>query len=87
MAHRVGGPWLSVGKLIELFTAMGCSLGELPGELQDSNASWRVRYLYSPETDDFIALSNLDDDDLLPPSEVENWERRLGIIVPKGTGH
>jgi hypothetical protein len=87
MAQRVGGPWLSVGKLIELFTAMGCTLGELPGGVEDQAGSWRVRYLYSPETDDFVSLSDLADDELLPPSEVENWERRLGIVVPKGGNH
>jgi hypothetical protein len=87
MAQRVGGPWLSVGKLIELFTAMGCTLGELPGGIEDQAGSSRVRYLYSPETDDFVSLSDLADHDLLPPSEVENWERRLGILVPKGSNH
>ena len=87
MAQRVGGPWLSVGKLIELFTAMGCMLGELPGGIADESGTWRVRYLYSPETDDFVSLSDLADDELLPPSEVENWERRLGIAVPKGGNH
>jgi hypothetical protein len=87
MAQRVGGPWLRVGKLIELFTAMGCTLGELPGVLHGPGGQWRVRYLYSPETDDFVSLSDLDDDDVLPPSEVENWERRLGVEIPKGDSH
>lgn len=87
MAQRVGGPWLSVGKLIELFTAMGCALGELPVPVEDSGGGRRVRYLYSPETDDFVSLSDLADDDTLPPSEVENWERRLGVVVPKGDEH
>ncbi len=87
MAQRVGGPWLRVGKLIELFTAMGCTLGELPGTLGDPANHWRVRFLYSPETDDFVSLSDLDDDDILPASEVENWERRLGIEIPKGSDH
>jgi hypothetical protein len=43
-----------------------------------------VRYLYSPVTDDFVSLSDLADDEILPPSEIESWERRLGIEVPKG---
>jgi len=79
----VGGPWLSVGKLIEVFTAMGCVLGELPPS-PDFSDERRIRYLYSPETDDFVSLSDLNDDEILPPSEVENWERRLGMVVPKG---
>jgi hypothetical protein len=80
-AQRVGGPWLSVGKLIELFTAMGCVLNELPEHLLEPGA--RVRYLYSPTADDFVSLSDLADDEILPPSEIENWERRLGISIPK----
>jgi hypothetical protein len=63
MAQRVGGPWLKVGKLIELFTAMGCTLGELPGGLHGPDRHWRVRFLYSAETDDFVSLSDLEDDD------------------------
>ena len=66
---------------------MGCTLGELPGQLHDPEGSWRVRYLYSPETDDFVSLSDLEDDEALPPSEVENWERRLGVQIPKGPNH
>ncbi len=87
MAQRVDGPWLTVGKLIELFTAMGCVLGKLPGEIHGPNGSWEVRYLYYEETDSFVSLSDLADDDILPPSEIENWERRLGLTIPKGTPH
>jgi hypothetical protein len=84
LANRIGGPWLSVGKLIEIFTAMGCVLGELPGHTAETDAH-RVRYLYNQENDDFVSLSDLDDNDRLPPSEVENWERRLGVTIPKGS--
>lgn len=87
MAQRVSGSWLTVGKLVELFTAMGCTLGVLPGHLHGQNERWRVRYLYSPEANDFVSLSDLDDDEILAPTEIENWERRLGIIIPKGRSH
>jgi hypothetical protein len=88
VAQRVDGPWLSVQKLIELFTAMGCTLGTVPGRMHGPNEeSWEVRYLYSPVTDDFVPLSDLDNDDILGPTEIENWERRLGIVVPKGKNH
>lgn len=83
-AQRAGGPWFTVGKLIELFTAMGCELGELPNPISGPDGDYRVRYLYNPETDSFISLSDLHDDDRLPPSEVDAWERRLGLVVPKG---
>jgi hypothetical protein len=35
----------------------------------------------------FVSLRDLEDDDRLPPSEVENWERRLGMTIPKGPNH
>ena len=87
MAKAVGGPWLTVGKLIELFTAMGCVVGELPGELIGPDGPRRVRYLHSPMTDDFVSLSDLEDDERIPPSEVDNWERRLGVTVPRGNAN
>jgi hypothetical protein len=84
VAQRVGGPWHTVKKLIELFVSMGCELGELPGRIEDDQGTRRIRFLYSPESDDFVSLSDLDDDERIPPTEVENWERRLGITIPKG---
>ena len=37
---------------------------------------------YSPETDDFVSLLNYENDEYIPPGEVENWERRLGFKLP-----
>lgn len=84
MAVPVGGPWFKVGKLIEIFTAMGCEVHYLDGHLAGPDGDHRVRFLYYPETDGFVSLSNLEDDDRVSPSEVENWERRLGLDIPKG---
>jgi hypothetical protein len=84
MAQPVGGHrWLTVGKLIELFVAMGCELHELSGKLHGPMGSHRVRFLYNPEADDFVSLSDLADDERIPPSEVESWERRLQLEIPK----
>jgi hypothetical protein len=67
---------------------MGCTLGKVPGLMHGPDeTSWEVRYLYSPVTDDFVPLTDLDDDDTLGPTEIENWERRLGIEIPKGKNH
>ena len=67
---------------------MGCEYRELDGQLiEDDGAERRIRFLYSAETDDFVSLSDYADDERVPWSEVENWERRLGVIVPRGTGH
>ena len=87
MARRIGGPWLKVGKVIELFVAMGCTLGEVPGLMHGPHGSWRVRYLYNPDKDDFVPLSDLADDEYLSPTELANWERRLGVVIPKGDDH
>ena len=82
MAHPFGSNWPTVGKLIELFTAMGCELGELPGEIEGPEGPYRVRFLYSPATDDFVSLSNYEDDERIPPSELASWQRRLGTEIP-----
>jgi hypothetical protein len=50
--------------------------------LEGPDGSRLVRYLYSSETDDFVSLLNYENDEYIPPSEVENWERRLGFKLP-----
>jgi len=65
---------------------MGCVLHEIPEHLLEGpDGSYPIRFLYSPKTDDFVSLLNYDNDDFIPPSEVENWERRLGFKVPPAT--
>lgn len=66
---------------------MGCVVAKLPGHLETPEGLLGVRYLYSPLTDDFVSLSDLDNDDIVPPSVLEGWERRLGIEIPKGARH
>lgn len=58
-------------KLIELFVMMGCRLEHLPGRAE----GLEVRFLYNPDADTFASLSNLDDDDLVGPSEIDYFER------------
>jgi hypothetical protein len=60
---------------------MGCVLNEVPPHLEDGGTH-PIRYLYSPSTNDFVSLLHYDNDDLIPPSEVTNWERRLGYKLP-----
>jgi hypothetical protein len=83
MAHPFGVAWPTIRQLIDLFIAMGCTLGELPGRIQGPHGTTPVRYLYSPITNDFVSLSDYDDGEHVPPSEVANWERRLGLEIPK----
>ncbi len=69
--------------MIELFTAMGCELHKLENRIHHPEGDYEVRFLYSAESDDFVSLSDLSDDEHIPPSEVDNWERRLGVTIPK----
>jgi major membrane immunogen (membrane-anchored lipoprotein) len=62
---------------------MGCELHKLEGRIKTQDADYEVRFLYSPEADDFVSLSDLADNERIPPSEIENWERRLGVEIPK----
>ncbi len=63
---------------------MGCELHIMPNKLTDPDGKeHEVRFLYNPETEGFVSLRGLDNDDILPPSEVENWERRLEMEIPK----
>lgn len=90
MAHPFGGGkilGIKVNKLIELFTAMGCELRTMEAQIAGPDGTHPIRFLYSPGADDFVSLLHYDDEDYIPFGEVENWERRLGITVPKGNSH
>jgi hypothetical protein len=78
-----GTGWRKVSDLIHFFVLMGCVLHELPGHLEGPDGAHPIRYLYSPETDDFVSLLHYSDDELIPSSEIENWERRLGHQLPR----
>lgn len=78
-------PWPTVRKLKALFVAMGCELRETKSLVVDENGVPRtIPFLYSELTDDFVSLRDYDDDDRVSWLEVENWERRLGVEVPRG---
>jgi hypothetical protein len=83
VAQSVGGVFPTVAKLIELFTAMGCELHTLNRALEGPQGETDIRFLYNPDTDQFASLSGLDDDDRVPWSLVESWERNLGVEVPR----
>lgn len=63
---------------------MGCEYREADGLLvEDDGSTRKIRFLYSRDQDDFVSLSNYADDERVPWNEVENWERRLGVIIPR----
>jgi hypothetical protein len=74
--------WRKLSDLIHFFVLMGCVLERIPGHLEGPDGAHPIRFLYSPETDDFVSLLNYEDDEYLSPSEIENWERRLGFKLP-----
>jgi hypothetical protein len=77
------GKWRKVQDLIEFFVLNGCELRELPGHIESSDGEkHRVRFLYNPDTDDFVSLTDLELDELIPESIYRNWERRLGFKLP-----
>jgi hypothetical protein len=77
------GNWRNVGELIEFFVLNGCELRDLPGEIESPDGETHtVRYLYSPFTDDFASLTDLDNGDSIPEDIYRNWERRLGFKLP-----
>ena len=78
-------PWPKVKDVKALFVAMGCELREtkslVPGE---GGVSRTIPFLYSDATDGFVSLRDYDDEDRISWLEVENWERQLGVQIPRG---
>jgi hypothetical protein len=42
-----------------------------------------LSYLVNPVTRGFVAILDLSPDHLVSETEVETWERRLGVEIPK----
>jgi hypothetical protein len=74
--------WQKLSDLIHFFVLMGCVRHEVPRHLEGPDGINPIRFLYSPKTNDFVSLLNYEDDEYLPPSEIKNWERRLGFKLP-----
>jgi hypothetical protein len=63
---------------------MGCALktAECDIVLNDGQ-SFKPRYLVSPDQNSFAPIDDLADDESIPDSEIEYWERRLGVSIPR----
>ena len=67
---------------------MGCELRETKTLLADADGNMRtIVFLYSDITDDFVSLRDYEDDERVSWIEVENWERRLGVQIPRGAAN
>jgi hypothetical protein len=63
---------------------MGCALKTAECDIVLSDGQrFKPRYLVSPDQKSFAPVDDLADDELIPESEVEYWERRLGVSIPK----
>lgn len=63
---------------------MGCVVKELPGLLEGPDGERPIVFLYNPEADDFVSLAGYDPDDYVSPLEIDAWERRLDMQIPRG---
>lgn len=83
MTARSVGKWYRVGEILSLLQQMGCEVRQLPGDMQDDEGnSFSVRYVLNHENGRFVTVTDLEDDDRIPETEVETWTRRLGVEIP-----
>ena len=73
-----------VAEVISLFVSMGCSLTctSQPVEIEDGRETY-IRHLVSPDKQVFFPIVDLSDDEFIFGEEIEHWERRLGVVIPK----
>ena len=77
-------PFWKVRSVIALFIQMGCELREADQEVvSDDGDVLNYRYLVNPDTNAFVAIVDLGDDEFVSAVDVAFWERRLGVTIPK----
>lgn len=76
--------FLLVGRVVAAFVERGCELrvAEPMVRLADGDCL-NARYLVSLATGQFVALVDVADADSVADAEVQFWERRLGIRLPR----
>jgi hypothetical protein len=63
---------------------MGCEHNVAEPCVDDGQGSVFVfSYLVNNDNKTFVALQDLSDDEFMSSWEVESWERRLGVKIPK----
>ena len=83
MAAPTQGFW-SVGVVLRAFRSAGCELrtAETTVRLEDGEIM-NLRYLLAPGGERFVALVDLEDDELVSEGEVQFWERRLQVKLAR----
>lgn len=83
MAKRSATFWL-VGDVVDLFVQMGCVHHTAEQIVESSDGDcFGLSYLINPENNNFVPILDLAPDQFISKFEVESWERRLGITIPK----
>jgi hypothetical protein len=83
ISKRSGTFW-NVGQIVSLFQQMGCEINTAEGTIESMDGDcFNVRYLLNPTNKAFVPLVDLGDDQHISKWEVESWERRLAITIPK----
>jgi hypothetical protein len=83
ISRRSGAFW-SVKEIISLFQQMGCEVNTAEGTIESMDGDcFNVRYLFNPSNQAFVPLMDLGDHQFVSKWEVESWERRLAIRIPK----
>ena len=63
---------------------MGCELRTAERDvIAPEGDALNFRYLTNPETGAFVPIVDLGGEEFVSAGEVEYWERRLGVIIPK----
>ena len=86
VAKRIGTFW-KVGELVSLFVQMGCECREAETTVESPDGDcFNLRYLLNPDNGNHVPLLDLSDDHAVSKWEVESWERRLDVTIPKPPG-
>ena len=84
MDAKRSGTFYSVKKILETFVLMGAELRTAEPTVRDDEGDrWSVRYLLNRRTGRFVPIVDLEDDDFVSAGEVTDWERRIGITIPR----
>jgi hypothetical protein len=78
------GTFRRVAEVISLFIGMGCKLHTTSTKIQLNDGEFfQVKYLLSPDGTNFVPIEDLNDDEFISEDEIEYWERRLGVSIPR----
>jgi hypothetical protein len=83
MISKQSGAFWNVREIVSLFQQMGCEIHTIEHTVKLDGDCVNVRYLQNPTNKAFVPFVDLGDDDFTSKWEVESWERRLAITIPK----